>query len=546
MTGFNLYQEGGLVCQVVDATATSMDCTVTLVNNSTQFTLTATFADGSESPHSAPFLFSTSDEEDEEVSADTEETEGSTSAPSISLTTSTAAGTVPLTVTFDASASSVSDGVELVSFFWDFGDGATGETANISHVYTEPGTFSATVTVTDSLNQQSSVSTPIIVGESAESTTVDTTTLNTSRTADVTTTSNAEDTQSDDSAVSASSATTVDLHLEMGDVQVAGDWVRVSFAEPYERPIVIAGPPQSADTDPCTVRIRNVTTDGFDLRLTEWPYQDGEHGQEQVSYLVVEEGTSTLEDGSVIVAGSFSGTTNWRQVNFPTSFTQTPVVLTSVTSVNEAEAVTGRVLPGTASFSYRLQNEEGAENAHGAETVHYVAWAAGSGSQEAFQYRAVAGDVYLTDAWQTLSLGQRFLQAPLLFAQIRSNASLDTAALRLESVAQTEFTAKIEEEQSMDREVEHPAEQVSYLAVAPVGTLRLATFSWDFPQEQESDILGFRIYANGEEVCATDDSTVRTLGCTLSAPTQSTSYTIAAIINEEEVSATSNAITLTL
>lgn len=46
VSGFRLYQEGVQACQTASATATGMDCTVTLVGEVTNFTLTATFADG--------------------------------------------------------------------------------------------------------------------------------------------------------------------------------------------------------------------------------------------------------------------------------------------------------------------------------------------------------------------------------------------------------------------------------------------------------------------------------------------------------------------
>ena len=64
VTGFKLYQEGheGAVCQVgVEDPAhppTTADCNVSLTQDTTNFTLTATFDDGTESPHSAPYLFS--------------------------------------------------------------------------------------------------------------------------------------------------------------------------------------------------------------------------------------------------------------------------------------------------------------------------------------------------------------------------------------------------------------------------------------------------------------------------------------------------------
>jgi hypothetical protein len=57
VTGFKLYQEGVYACQTTTPTATAMDCSVSIVKSSTNYTLTAVFGDGSESPHSAPFAF---------------------------------------------------------------------------------------------------------------------------------------------------------------------------------------------------------------------------------------------------------------------------------------------------------------------------------------------------------------------------------------------------------------------------------------------------------------------------------------------------------
>lgn len=57
VTGFKLYQEGTFVCEIKDPTASTMDCIVSLLKEVTNFTLTASFSDNTESPHSAPFPF---------------------------------------------------------------------------------------------------------------------------------------------------------------------------------------------------------------------------------------------------------------------------------------------------------------------------------------------------------------------------------------------------------------------------------------------------------------------------------------------------------
>jgi PKD repeat protein len=52
------------------------------------------------------------------------------------------------TVTFDGSGSSDPDG-SIVSYKWDFGDGASGSGITVSHVYSDADSYTVTLTVTD-------------------------------------------------------------------------------------------------------------------------------------------------------------------------------------------------------------------------------------------------------------------------------------------------------------------------------------------------------------------------------------------------------------
>ena len=63
------------------------------------------------------------------------------------VTATPTSGTAPLTVTFDGSASSGPN--PLASWAWSFGDGGTGSNAVTTHVYTTPGTYLASLVVTD-------------------------------------------------------------------------------------------------------------------------------------------------------------------------------------------------------------------------------------------------------------------------------------------------------------------------------------------------------------------------------------------------------------
>jgi hypothetical protein len=72
----------------------------------------------------------------------------SSSTPTVAATASpSATGPAPLSVTFSLS---LTGGSPPFTFSWNFGDGTTSTAANPTHVYLVPGSYTASVTVTDS------------------------------------------------------------------------------------------------------------------------------------------------------------------------------------------------------------------------------------------------------------------------------------------------------------------------------------------------------------------------------------------------------------
>ena len=71
-------------------------------------------------------------------------------------------GTAPLSVTFDGSASTTPNGT-VTSWAWSFGDGASGTGPVTSHVYSTPGTYTASLTVTDSTGASGTATGSIVV-----------------------------------------------------------------------------------------------------------------------------------------------------------------------------------------------------------------------------------------------------------------------------------------------------------------------------------------------------------------------------------------------
>ncbi len=70
-------------------------------------------------------------------------------APVAAVSANPTSGTTPLTVSFSSVNSSDADGT-IVSYSWNFGDGANSTEPNPIHVYNSAGTFTAVLTVTDS------------------------------------------------------------------------------------------------------------------------------------------------------------------------------------------------------------------------------------------------------------------------------------------------------------------------------------------------------------------------------------------------------------
>ncbi|WP_366180469.1 PKD domain-containing protein [Actinomyces timonensis] len=69
---------------------------------------------------------------------------------------------VGMAVTADGSESVDSDGT-IESYEWDFGDGKTATGANVTHTYTEPGTYTVTLTVTDNAGARQTTTQSITV-----------------------------------------------------------------------------------------------------------------------------------------------------------------------------------------------------------------------------------------------------------------------------------------------------------------------------------------------------------------------------------------------
>ncbi|MBO4204719.1 ThuA domain-containing protein [Micromonospora echinofusca] len=82
--------------------------------------------------------------------------------PVVTAAATPATGTAPVQVSFTGTATDAENDTPL-TYAWDFGDGGTASTLNATHTYTVPGTFTATLTVTDAKGAKSYANTTVKV-----------------------------------------------------------------------------------------------------------------------------------------------------------------------------------------------------------------------------------------------------------------------------------------------------------------------------------------------------------------------------------------------
>jgi len=260
-----------------------------------------------------------------------------------------------------------------------------------------------------------------------------------------------------------------DLNMEIGEVSdLDHNWKQVNFSRCFADPVVVAKPLSYNGSDPAVVRMRNVDSRGFEIRVQEWDYLDGTHDiKDTVSYVVMERGSHVLNDGTQVEAGSFVTdlTSSFGTFSFNQSFPVVPVVVAAVASFNEPEAVTDRLRNiSTAGFEFRMQEQEANVQSHNDETIHYIAWQPGFGTVNGLSFEvATTGDV-VTDQFSPILFDSPFLQGPRFLADMQTTNGIDTAAVRWQNRDPDGIEVKIEEEKSLNVETAHITEVIGYMA----------------------------------------------------------------------------------
>ena len=184
--------------------------------------------------------------------------------------------------------------------------------------------------------------------------------------------------------------------MATGTSSVGSQWVTVVLSEQFSDPVVVLSPPTLEGLEPGVLRVRGVSATSFQVKFQEWLYTPNPwHPTEKVRWLVVERGVWDLGDGRLLVADKYPlGSTNVVAPPFiplPGDFTEAPVIVAQQQTSNGWDTVTQRLSDiQSGGFRAALQEEE-AGGSHGLETLGYVAIGAGTGGIPAGTVNITAG-----------------------------------------------------------------------------------------------------------------------------------------------------------
>ena len=126
--------------------------------------------------------------------------------------------------------------------------------------------------------------------------------------------------------------------FEADRVRIDHDWEYVRFAEAFDDdPAVFAHPMTVEGSDPVVARVRNVTREGFDLRVQEEDANNDRHAEELVGWFALEPGRGRI-DGRAYEAGCHRDALDhdWLDVRFDGSYDD-PVFVADVMSTNGSD-----------------------------------------------------------------------------------------------------------------------------------------------------------------------------------------------------------------
>ncbi len=323
-----------------------------------------------------------------------------------------------------------------------------------------------------------------------------------------------------------------------------------SFQQTYATPPLVFLLPTTTGPNPAAIRIRNVTTTGFEAAVVEPPGEDGPHIDMTVHYLAIEPGVHTLPDGTVIEAGTVSttavqhgagvsGPESWLKVSLSHEFAKDPIALAQIQSMaNESAAPPADASTPWLTVAVRNVKDEDLELAlerseaePGAvtqdEVIAYLVMDRGlrgsftdSGGLTV-DYETIRSGKNIKgwdDGCSLIGFAGSYASAPLVLATKNTHEDNDGGWLRRCSLTRSRVGLKVDEDRWRDSERKHPGERAGivvfsrpfhaeFLPPQPVAFYQMEEASWNRTAGEVRDATGNGNDGTGLGGATTDGAT---------------------------------------
>ncbi len=273
----------------------------------------------------------------------------------------------------------------------------------------------------------------------------------------------------------------VSFVAEFGSVEANGTWKTVSLQNSFVNPIVVAMYHESNNSNSISVRIRNVSTTGFEVRL-ENP-SGSTPSTDNVHYLVMEEGN--WNNGGVLMeahshSSSITGysPSHWNgdSISYDNSYSSAPIVLHQVVSSNDSDWIssfvrspTSRSNPPTTSGFQLALNGAQATTSHGSEIIDWIAIernTTGTIMGKSFETRITSDSVRgHSDGCYNFSFTNSYLDPPLVIGSQEEMDGSDGSWLVGCNLTSSQIGVHAEEDQVGDTERNHTTETTAFIAI---------------------------------------------------------------------------------
>ncbi len=230
--------------------------------------------------------------------------------------------------------------------------------------------------------------------------------------------------------------------------KVTNEWKYVKLPITFsQKPLLFAQVSSNGEFSAVNVQLRNIYTQGFEVRLREEEAADGKHGIETVSWIAMEPGSQN--DEFKFQAGLFDNANDTlKTLSFGTQFQTNPHFFASVQTTNETDPVSIRTTGlNTSGVQFFLQEETSAdaETKHASEKMGYLAIRSTSRlldkKGEAF---GELGTINLSNAWATVTLTGKYTKPVVVMGALTNNDG-QPVNVRVRNVGQNSFQVRLQE-----------------------------------------------------------------------------------------------------